>query len=781
MRLLIDLRALSEETPTEDARILLGFVRSVAALRANDTVCVILDWRGTGAPMAWRSILAKDIPLEEIRLFFSPSLDELVSTAEPIRLLAELMREKVVASAQPDAIAVVSRRDDTTERPPGYTVALVGNGADEAAASATITHWGCGFACDEAACAAAATKLWQVVRAAKRERAPAIIASPPRPRMAFVSPMPPQHTGIANYSAHLLPYLATYYDITVVSPPGLAWHDGVISWMSPLDFSEVGWRFDRVLYQVGNSAFHRFQLEDLLPSCPGVVVLHDVFLPDYRSANADAVGRSERLLEDIAAAHGYAAMHAAVTRGVHTVLQELPLSGQVISDAVGLIVHSQYAADLIARHYGAEMAAGIRIIPHLSNSSDLPEREVARDRLGLADDTIVTCSFGGIGRKKLPLAVLDGWFEGVGKRLKSARLCFVGKADDGFDRQILSRARQTGCGGRVLVTGHVHHSTFLDWLAAADVAVQLRVNSNGETSGAVADCLGAGVPLVVNRLGSFAELPGSGVHFINAEPKTKDIAEALAQLHLCPAARETLRANAVEYAHGPLAPERVAALYRGAIEAAYEAGPLVGPVAMVRASAAIRPRLTKRHQAAFVKAVADNWPMRRQQSLMVAIPEIAPDLEVRKVLEELLLRPPKGYRADPVLLNDDGVRNAYRLAAELMVLEHIDPKFDLRPRRGDLLVVAVDDVSTIAARMPQLVKLRSVGVTIWLLLSAERGLEPWRSVFDQVDGVLCVSIEQSRAVGGVLREAVAPAMVMIADDGWKEQLALISPRTVVQG
>jgi hypothetical protein len=97
------------------------------------------------------------------------------------------------------------------------------------------------------------------------------------------------------------------------------------------------------------------------------------------------------------------------------------------------------------------------------------------------------------------------------------------------------------------------------------------------------------------------------------------------------------------------------------------------------------------------------------------------------------------------------------------------------------LVVAVDDVSTIAARMPQLVKLRSVGVTIWLLLSAERGLEPWRSVFDQVDGVLCVSIEQSRAVGGVLREAVAPAMVMIADDGWKEQLALISPRTVVQG
>src|SRR5215469_16786091 len=108
LRLLIDLRPLSEEPPTRDAQILLGFVRSVAALRANDTVCVILDWRDNGATTAWRSILAKYIPLEEIRLFFSPSLEEPVSTAEPIKLLAELMREKMAASVQPDAIVIVS-------------------------------------------------------------------------------------------------------------------------------------------------------------------------------------------------------------------------------------------------------------------------------------------------------------------------------------------------------------------------------------------------------------------------------------------------------------------------------------------------------------------------------------------------------------------------------------------------------------------------------------------------------------------------------------------------
>ena len=38
-----------------------------------------------------------------------------------------------------------------------------------------------------------------------------------RPRLAFVSPLPPQPTGIADYSAELVPALARHYDITLVS------------------------------------------------------------------------------------------------------------------------------------------------------------------------------------------------------------------------------------------------------------------------------------------------------------------------------------------------------------------------------------------------------------------------------------------------------------------------------------------------------------------------------------------------------------------------------------
>src|SRR5262249_48704674 len=40
-----------------------------------------------------------------------------------------------------------------------------------------------------------------------------------RPRLAFVSPLPPDRTGIADYNAELLPALSAYYDIDAIVAP----------------------------------------------------------------------------------------------------------------------------------------------------------------------------------------------------------------------------------------------------------------------------------------------------------------------------------------------------------------------------------------------------------------------------------------------------------------------------------------------------------------------------------------------------------------------------------
>ena len=41
-----------------------------------------------------------------------------------------------------------------------------------------------------------------------------------RLKLAYISPMPPLKTGIADYSAELIPFLSEYYDITVIVNQG---------------------------------------------------------------------------------------------------------------------------------------------------------------------------------------------------------------------------------------------------------------------------------------------------------------------------------------------------------------------------------------------------------------------------------------------------------------------------------------------------------------------------------------------------------------------------------
>ena len=102
-------------------------------------------------------------------------------------------------------------------------------------------------------------------------------------KLAFWSPLSPKGTGIADYSEELLPYLQNggadihlfVEDYEPDNPEILE----SFEWHYAREYEEVAAReaFDLNLYQVGNSAFHRYALNAAL-RFPGVVVLHDLVL-----------------------------------------------------------------------------------------------------------------------------------------------------------------------------------------------------------------------------------------------------------------------------------------------------------------------------------------------------------------------------------------------------------------------------------------------------------------------------------------------------------------------
>ncbi|MCB0028478.1 MAG: hypothetical protein KDE28_11260, partial [Anaerolineales bacterium] len=107
----------------------------------------------------------------------------------------------------------------------------------------------------------------------------------PQPlRLAFASPLPPTRSGIADFSAALLPYLAAGAELTlfVDRPDLLAPALQVTYPCHPL--SELPARraeFDLPIYQIGNNSLHAAIYEMAL-RYPGLTVLHDLDLSQFR-------------------------------------------------------------------------------------------------------------------------------------------------------------------------------------------------------------------------------------------------------------------------------------------------------------------------------------------------------------------------------------------------------------------------------------------------------------------------------------------------------------------
>ena len=82
-------------------------------------------------------------------------------------------------------------------------------------------------------------------------------------RLAYVSPLPPERTGIADYSAELLPELAHYYDIDVIVDQEQVsdlWVLANCAIRSVDWFRANACEFDRVLYHFGNSYYHEYMV-----------------------------------------------------------------------------------------------------------------------------------------------------------------------------------------------------------------------------------------------------------------------------------------------------------------------------------------------------------------------------------------------------------------------------------------------------------------------------------------------------------------------------------------
>ena len=478
-----------------------------------------------------------------------------------------------------------------------------------------------------------------------------------RPRLAYLSPLPPEHTGIASYSAELLPELAKYYDIDVIVDQDEvdgAWINANTGIYSLAWFAKHGHQYDRVLYQIGNSPFHA-HMWDLLERFPGVIVLHDIFLGDatyYRSEHGSGplLGLPMRLYAD----HGYGALaNFAHTQDIQAAIQNYPYSLCLIQAALGVVVHSNHAKALAAQRYNVQLAERFAVIPHLRVLPPIANKQAARKLLGIEQDTFVVCSFGHIVSNKMYSELIEAWLASPLAADEHCLLILVGSSNGDYGVALAKQVSDSSFRDRIKITGWTDDATFKAYLNAADLAVQLRKESRGESSGSVLDCMAVGLPTICNAHGSMAELPLDGVWQLPDEFVSKDLTDALTTLWREPTKRQQLGLMARQVVQASFAPWRCAELYRDSIEDFY-AQPTQARSHLVKSLAGNLSQLV--NLTPVTEALERSLPnVRADRQLLVDITALAhTDLHtgiqrvVRSVLKCLLESPPEGYRVEPV-------------------------------------------------------------------------------------------------------------------------------------
>jgi glycosyltransferase involved in cell wall biosynthesis len=607
-----------------------------------------------------------------------------------------------------------------------------------------------------------------------------------RPKMAYISPLPPERTGIADYNAELLPELSRHYDIEVVvdqKEVSAPWIRANFPIRSPEWFDRHASRFDRIVYHLGNSPFHSYQF-DLLEKHRGVVDLHDFFLGHAISHASEFGGRPGWLEESLFESHGYGALMA-LSQDRDIAIWTYPANKPVLDEAAGVIAHSQTVRKWAEVYYGTSYMTNWQVVPHLRRMPPSINRRLARDELALDDSVFLVCSFGLLGPTKHNHSLLEAWLASPLSRDQRCRLVFVGENHpDEYGLQLARRIKESGLSDRITITGWANPQLFSNYLSSADMAVQLRSSSRGESSGTILDCLAHGLPLVINAHGPAAEFPEGVVAKLPDQFFVEDLASVITDLWHNEADRQSLARSAVSFIRERHAPAMVGELYRDAIESVYAQGSFSLYHQLITKLSCLDTGNTlasSRDLIQVAQAIDANQPRRSVPQLLIDVSELArKDIKTgiqrvcRSVLLDLITHAPADWRVESIGFDGSAYRYARKFTLNLIDCPQpdlLDEK--LAPKAGDVYL-GIDFVAGIVTPQESLyAEWRSRGIRTYFvvydllpilrpdtfLAGSEDVHLAWMGAISRMaDGLVCISRAVADEVMQVLDRLQPPRL-----------------------
>lgn len=420
--------------------------------------------------------------------------------------------------------------------------------------------------------------------------------------LSCFTPLPPARNGIADYASMLLgeiaslrPTVAYCDDVLASAPAGVEVRDEAQA------FRYLG-AATPILHQIGNNGGHCFVLE-ALRRFGGVVSLHDLnllYLYELSSPRLEPILAGMRA-QDIALGRVYGRQwkeHRLKTAANYALFD---MVGEILSLADGIVVHSRFAQNKLRAVYGPQAASRIAVIPHFAPPLGVTSAAEARQRLSIGPDQRIILTSGFASRAKQFDWLIEA-LDALLRRGVAFRWIHAGEErpaefalQAAIDRRPLLRDATT-------VTGYVAEEDLNAYIAAADLVVNLRFPSVGESSGTLARAFAAGRCCLVNDTAAYAEIPREAVVHIPIIDTVPALERAIEALLADPDLRNLFGERARHYARTALSLPAIARQYVDVVDGAQASRPAHGAVP----DRAPRPTLTPAVTAGPQRVEIDN-------------------------------------------------------------------------------------------------------------------------------------------------------------------------------
>lgn len=383
-------------------------------------------------------------------------------------------------------------------------------------------------------------------------------------KLAFFSPFPPKQTGVAAYSQVLVRALREVAQVTAFdhqNPDLIATDPEAVDFsVSPEVLAQLD-QWDMPIFSLGNNPYYHLEILRTSFRTRGLLLLHDTVLYFlFAGLRPGSFYRHFCETYGLDRAHEIEQIRAScpdrnLLRYPHPA--NYPFLAAAVRRAEGVIVHNRYAAEMVR---AAAPDAVVHLLPLLAH---VPLHSMARIERATElrkvaarhPEEILLGTFGFLGSTKR-LSAISTALKQLPSTLKW-RFVIVG---DGPDP--LPEFAAAGLGERVTWLRYVPDADYDAWIEAADIVLNLRYPSMGESSATLSRAMGMAKACIVTDHASFSELPDETVVKVSHDhTESTQLAQAILMLATNEGRRETIGGAASDYTEREHAAPRVASRF----------------------------------------------------------------------------------------------------------------------------------------------------------------------------------------------------------------------------